>query len=78
MAPNDSFEAEKLAKEQDCAILLVIHDKRILDLSDRITYIENRYLINHSDNDCASAAQPFKGSERLRATGAEFEVICRR
>jgi len=42
MAPNDSFEAEKLAKEQDCAILLVIHDKRVLDLSDRIIYMENR------------------------------------
>jgi len=49
MAPNNSFEAEKLAKEQECAILLVIHDKRILDLSDRIICMENRYLINHSD-----------------------------
>ncbi len=62
MALNNSFEAEKLAKEQDCAILLVIHDERVLDLSDRIIYIENRYLLNHSDSDCASAAQPFKCS----------------
>jgi putative ABC transport system ATP-binding protein len=40
---------EKLAKEQGCTILLVTHDNRILDLADRIIYMEDGYLANHSD-----------------------------
>jgi putative ABC transport system ATP-binding protein len=40
---------EKLAKEQGCTILLVTHDNRILDLADRIVYMEDGYLMNHSD-----------------------------
>jgi putative ABC transport system ATP-binding protein len=40
---------EKLAKEQGCTILLVTHDNRILDLADRIVYMEDGYLANHSD-----------------------------
>jgi putative ABC transport system ATP-binding protein len=35
---------EKLAREQDCTILLVTHDNRILDLADRIIYMEDGYL----------------------------------
>ncbi len=37
---------EKLAKEQGCTILLVTHDNRILDLADRIIYLEDGYLAN--------------------------------
>jgi putative ABC transport system ATP-binding protein len=40
---------EKLAREQGCTILLVTHDNRILDLADRIIYMEDGYLVNHSD-----------------------------
>ena len=40
---------EKLAREQDCTILLVTHDNRILDLADRIIYMEDGYLVNHAD-----------------------------
>jgi putative ABC transport system ATP-binding protein len=40
---------EKLAREQDCTILLVTHDNRILDLADRIIYMEDGYLVNGSD-----------------------------
>jgi putative ABC transport system ATP-binding protein len=40
---------EKLAKEQGCTILLVTHDNRILDLADRIVYMEDGYLMSHSD-----------------------------
>jgi putative ABC transport system ATP-binding protein len=40
---------EKLAKEQGCTILLVTHDNRILDLADRILYMEDGHLVNHSD-----------------------------
>jgi putative ABC transport system ATP-binding protein len=35
---------EKLAKQQGCTILLVTHDNRILDLADRIIYMEDGYL----------------------------------
>ena len=35
----------KLAKEQSCTILLVTHDNRILDIGDRIIYMEDGKLI---------------------------------
>jgi putative ABC transport system ATP-binding protein len=40
---------EKLAREQGCTILLVTHDNRILDLADRLIYMEDGYLVNHSN-----------------------------
>jgi len=40
---------EKLARDQGCTILLVTHDNRILDLADRIIYMEDGYLVNRSD-----------------------------
>jgi putative ABC transport system ATP-binding protein len=36
---------QKLAKEQGCAILLVTHDNRILDIADRIVHIEDGRLV---------------------------------
>ncbi|KAB8332508.1 ATP-binding cassette domain-containing protein [Scytonema tolypothrichoides VB-61278] len=36
---------QKLAKEQSCTILLVTHDNRILDIADRIVYMEDGRLI---------------------------------
>ena len=35
---------QKLAKEQDCTILMVTHDNRILDIADRIVYMEDGKL----------------------------------
>ena len=40
---------EKLAREQGCTILLVTHDNRILDLADRIIYMEDGYLVDRAD-----------------------------
>ncbi|AUB37384.1 ABC.CD.A, putative ABC transport system ATP-binding protein [Nostoc flagelliforme CCNUN1] len=37
---------QSLAKEQDCTILLVTHDNRILDIADRIVYMEDGKLVN--------------------------------
>ncbi|TBR57428.1 ABC transporter [Westiellopsis prolifica IICB1] len=37
---------QKLAKEQGCTILLVTHDNRILDIADRIVYMEDGKLAN--------------------------------
>jgi putative ABC transport system ATP-binding protein len=39
---------QKLAKEQNCAILLVTHDNRILDIADRIAHMEDGRLIRNS------------------------------
>lgn len=36
---------QRLAKEQNCAILMVTHDSRILDISDRIVHIEDGRLV---------------------------------
>ncbi|MEO0352960.1 MAG: ATP-binding cassette domain-containing protein, partial [Cyanobacteria bacterium P01_A01_bin.15] len=35
---------QRLAKEQGCTILLVTHDNRILDIADRILYMEDGQL----------------------------------
>jgi putative ABC transport system ATP-binding protein len=40
---------QDLAKEQGCTILLVTHDNRILDIADRIIYMEDGRLVNHPD-----------------------------
>ena len=39
---------QKLAKEQGSTILLVTHDRRILDVADRIVHLEDGKLINNS------------------------------
>lgn len=39
---------QRLAKEQGCTILLVTHDNRILDIADRIIYMEDGYLVSPS------------------------------
>jgi putative ABC transport system ATP-binding protein len=36
---------QKLAKEQNCTILLVTHDNRILDIADRIIHMEDGCLV---------------------------------
>ncbi|MBC1218745.1 DevA family ABC transporter ATP-binding protein [Nostoc sp. UCD121] len=46
---------QKLAKEQGCTILLVTHDNRILDIADRIIYMEDGQL---KDYDADSTATP--------------------
>jgi putative ABC transport system ATP-binding protein len=34
----------KLAKEQDCTVLIVTHDPRVIDVADRVAYIEDGVL----------------------------------
>ncbi len=36
---------QKLAKEQGCTILMVTHDNRVLDVADRIVYMEDGKLV---------------------------------
>ncbi|ESA33486.1 abc transporter [Leptolyngbya sp. Heron Island J] len=40
----------RLAKEQGCTILLVTHDNRILDIADRIIYMEDGRLSKQPEN----------------------------
>lgn len=40
---------QSLAKEKGCTILLVTHDNRILDIADRIIYMEDGRLANNPD-----------------------------
>lgn len=40
---------QKLAKEQGCTILMVTHDNRILDVADRIIYMEDGRLIEQPE-----------------------------
>lgn len=37
---------QKLAREQGCTILMVTHDNRILDIADRIVYMEDGRLVS--------------------------------
>ncbi|MCJ2543717.1 DevA family ABC transporter ATP-binding protein [Thermostichus vulcanus] len=39
---------ERLAREQGCAILMVTHDNRILDIADRVLHLEDGRLESHS------------------------------
>lgn len=41
---------QKLAQSQKCAILLVTHDNRILDIADRIVHMEDGRLVSDSAN----------------------------
>jgi len=38
---------QQLAKQQGCTILLVTHDNRILDIANRIVYMEDGRLADH-------------------------------
>jgi putative ABC transport system ATP-binding protein len=46
---------QKLAKEQGCTILLVTHDNRILDIADRIIYMEDGQLKTDSIDEATTS-----------------------
>jgi putative ABC transport system ATP-binding protein len=48
---------QKLAKEQHCTILIVTHDNRILDIADRIVYMEDGRLVSQG-KEAALALHP--------------------
>ena len=41
---------QQLAKEQGCTILLVTHDNRILDIANRIIYMEDGRLVRQPES----------------------------
>ncbi len=42
---------QRLAQEQGCTILLVTHDNRILDIADRIIYMEDGRLMTRPEEE---------------------------
>lgn len=46
---------QKLAQEQGCTILMVTHDNRILDVADRIIYMEDGKLTNRSTEEAIAS-----------------------
>ncbi len=51
---------QKLAKEQGCTILMVTHDNRILDVADRIIYMEDGYLSDQPEPSAIAHAEAVK------------------
>lgn len=49
---------QRLAREQGCTILLVTHDNRILDIADRIIYMEDGHLAPLPQTDAIASEQP--------------------
>jgi putative ABC transport system ATP-binding protein len=48
---------QKLAKEQGCTILMVTHDNRILDVADRIIYMEDGRFMGQPESIVMAAGQ---------------------
>jgi putative ABC transport system ATP-binding protein len=74
----------KLAKEQNCAILLVTHDNRILDIADRIITLEDGRLTSsgagvarHAGNLMSALAQLYRSGDLVRhlATLSDHEFL---
>lgn len=51
---------QKLAREQGCAILLVTHDNRILDIADRIVHLEDGYLVTDTQVNVRPAVEALR------------------
>ncbi len=60
---------QRLAKEQGCAILLVTHDNRILDLADRILTLEDGRITSFVAGLAASTGQLLSAFAKLQRKG---------
>jgi putative ABC transport system ATP-binding protein len=58
-----------LAKKNGCAILLVTHDNRILDIADRIMTLEDGRISSFTSGIAASAGQLMAGLTKLQRSG---------
>jgi putative ABC transport system ATP-binding protein len=69
---------QKLAKEQGCAILLVTHDNRILDVADRILTLEDGRVSSFTAGLKANAEQllsGFAGTQRKGQLGRHLQEL---
>ncbi len=60
---------QKLAKEHGCAILLVTHDNRILDIADRILSLEDGRIVSFTVNAMETAGQVMAAFTKLHKKG---------
>lgn len=59
----------QLAKQQGCAILLVTHDNRILDLADRVLTLEDGRIASFTAGMVANTGHLLKAFSKLHRTG---------
>lgn len=59
----------KIAKDQGCAVLLVTHDNRILDIADRIVTLEDGRLTSFASEMAANTGNMLQAFARLHNTG---------
>jgi putative ABC transport system ATP-binding protein len=64
-----------LAKKQSCAILMVTHDNRILDIADRILSLEDGRLNSFASALTASTGRAIEVFARLQHKGGLLEYI---
>jgi len=60
---------QKLAKENQCAILLVTHDNRILDIADRILSLEDGRIVSFTVNAMETAGHIMTAFTKLHRKG---------
>ena len=48
LSDGDIAQLKRLALDQDCSVLMVTHDPRILDVGDRLLQIEDGRLIDEN------------------------------
>lgn len=66
---------QELAQEQQCAILLVTHDNRILDIADRIVSIENGTLLKDQKQQVVSLSkQPLPPAPSAATTAEDHNL----
>ncbi len=58
-----------LAKKQGCAVVMVTHDNRILDVADRILTLEDGQLTSFTSGLVSSTGNLFQAFSQLRQTG---------
>lgn len=66
---------QKLAKQQGCAILLVTHDNRILDIADRILTLEDGRLLSFTSGIAANTGRLLSAFAQLHRRGDLLQYV---
>jgi putative ABC transport system ATP-binding protein len=65
----------QLAKERGCAILMVTHDNRILDVADRILTLEDGHIVSFTTGIAANAGHLLGAFAALHNRGELFQYV---
>ena len=66
----------RLARQQGCAVMIVTHDSRILDMADRLMYLEDGMLSSFAPVTSAHAAHLLTALQPLAAQAWKSGVCC--